>query len=118
MINKLMKKLSILLFCLIFIQNQVTLNAQLTIDKFKQELNDRVNTITTAVPFLMITPDSRAGGMGDIGVATSPDANSQHWNAAKYSFQPRLAIIAFKKICSFHIHVLSPILFLGQSGKT
>jgi len=49
------------------------------------ELNGRVNTITSAVPFLMITPDSRAGGMGDLGVATSPDANSMYWNAAKYS---------------------------------
>ena len=45
---------------------------------------DRV--ITTAVPFLAITPDSRAAGMGDLGVATSPDVNSQHWNAAKYAF--------------------------------
>lgn len=44
------------------------------------------NTITTAVPFLMIAPDSRAGGMGDLGVATSPDENSQHWNPAKYAF--------------------------------
>ena len=33
----------------------------------------------------MITPDSRAGGMGDLGVATSPDANSMYWNPAKYS---------------------------------
>ena len=44
------------------------------------------NTITTAVPFLGITPDSRAGGMGDVGVATNPDVNSQHWNPAKYVF--------------------------------
>lgn len=43
------------------------------------------NTITTAVPFLMISPDSRAGGMGDLGVATSADENSQHWNPAKYA---------------------------------
>lgn len=42
--------------------------------------------ITTAVPFLMITPDSRAAGMGDAGVATSPDGNSAHWNAAKLVF--------------------------------
>lgn len=49
------------------------------------ELNGRVNTITSSVPFLMITPDSRAGGMGDLGVATSPDANSMYWNPAKYS---------------------------------
>lgn len=44
------------------------------------------NTITTAVPFLAITPDSRAGGMGDAGVATTADVNSQHWNPAKYVF--------------------------------
>src|SRR6056297_244966 len=44
------------------------------------------NTITTAVPFLSITPDSRAGGMGDAGVGTTPDLNSQHWNPAKYAF--------------------------------
>lgn len=42
--------------------------------------------ITTAVPFLMITPDSRAAGMGDAGVATSPDGNSAHWNAAKLAY--------------------------------
>jgi len=42
--------------------------------------------ITTAVPFLMIGPDGRAGGMGDGGVATSPDANSMYWNSAKYAF--------------------------------
>ena len=44
------------------------------------------NTITTSVPFLIIAPDSRAGAMGDAGVATTPDANSQHWNPAKYAF--------------------------------
>jgi hypothetical protein len=42
--------------------------------------------ITTAVPFLTITPDARAAGMGDLGVATSPDANSSYWNAAKLAF--------------------------------
>ena len=47
---------------------------------------NNLNTITTAVPFLLISPDSRAGGMGDVGVATSADANSMHWNPAKYSF--------------------------------
>lgn len=46
------------------------------------------NTITTAAPFLLIAPDARAGGMGDIGVATSPDAYSQHWNASKFAFMP------------------------------
>ncbi len=45
-----------------------------------------LNTITTAVPFLIIGPDSRSGGMGDVGVASTPDANSMHWNPAKYAF--------------------------------
>lgn len=44
------------------------------------------NTITTAVPFLAITPDSRAGAMGDAGVGTTADVNSQYWNPAKYIF--------------------------------
>ncbi len=46
----------------------------------------QLNTITTAVPFLLIAPDSRAGALGDAGVATSPDANSMHWNPAKMAF--------------------------------
>lgn len=42
-----------------------------------------INTITTAVPLLMISPDARAGALGDAGGALSPDANSVHWAAAK-----------------------------------
>ncbi len=64
-----------------------------SLSAFSQEVSgidqigrNNLNTITTAVPFLLISPDSRAGGMGDVGVATSPDANSLHWNPAKYSF--------------------------------
>jgi hypothetical protein len=45
-----------------------------------------INTITTAVPFLLICPDSRSGGMGEVGVSTAPDANSNHWNVAKLPF--------------------------------
>ena len=44
------------------------------------------NPIVTAVPSLSIAPDARAGGMGDVGVATTPDVNSQFWNPAKYVF--------------------------------
>ena len=44
------------------------------------------NPITVAVPFLSFAPDSRASAMGDVGVATSPDANSVHWNNAKLAF--------------------------------
>jgi hypothetical protein len=47
---------------------------------------DEPNPITTAAPFLLIVPDARAGGMGDIGVATTADANSQHHNPAQYAF--------------------------------
>lgn len=53
----------------------------------QDELNvDDINAITTAAPFLLITPDARAGAMGDVGVATSPDFNSQHHNPAKAAF--------------------------------
>jgi len=48
-----------------------------------------INTVTTAVPFLLITPDSRGGALGDCGVATSADANSMHWNPAKYVMADR-----------------------------
>lgn len=51
-----------------------------------QDLSGRINTITTAVPFLMICPDSRHGGMGEVGVATPADGNSIHWNSAKLAF--------------------------------
>lgn len=44
------------------------------------------NVIPTAVPALMIAPDARSAGMGDLGVATSPDVYSMHWNPAKYAF--------------------------------
>jgi hypothetical protein len=50
------------------------------------QLDGRTNTINTAVPFLRISPDARAGAMGDVGVATSPDANSIYWNQAKLPF--------------------------------
>ncbi len=49
-------------------------------------LKNKINTITTAVPFLMIAPDARGGGMGDAGVSSSADANSMHWNPAKFAF--------------------------------
>ena len=46
--------------------------------------NSRV--ITTGVPFLLISPDARSAGMGELGVATSPDVFSQQWNPSKYVF--------------------------------
>ncbi|MFN0030567.1 MAG: type IX secretion system outer membrane channel protein PorV [Flavobacteriales bacterium] len=65
-----------------------TSHAQLTVGNGDNERNpaNLLNTITTAVPFLGITPDSRSGAMGDAGVALSPDANSTFWNPAKLAF--------------------------------
>ena len=44
------------------------------------------NPITTGVSSIGITPDARGASMGDLGVATDPDVNSQFWNASKYAF--------------------------------
>ena len=44
------------------------------------------NPVITSMPSLSIAPDARAAGMGDLGVATAADLNSQHWNPAKYTF--------------------------------
>ncbi|MFW5851310.1 MAG: type IX secretion system outer membrane channel protein PorV [Bacteroidota bacterium] len=74
-----------------------------------QVSSDIYNVITTAVPFMTITPDSRSGAMGDVGVATSTDVWSQHWNASKYalaeqdmsigvSYTPWLENLAIKDI--------------------
>ncbi len=46
----------------------------------------KINVVTTAVPFLRISSDARAGAMGETGVATSADVNSQFYNVAKYAF--------------------------------
>jgi hypothetical protein len=53
---------------------------------FSQSSSGELNAIQTVVPFLTIAPDSRAGGMGDAGVATTPDVYSMHWNPAKFAF--------------------------------
>jgi hypothetical protein len=46
----------------------------------------QLNTITTAVPFLQIAPDSRSGALGDAGVALSPTSSATYWNAAKLAY--------------------------------
>lgn len=52
----------------------------------QDEIRDQFNPVRTAVTSLSIAPDARAGGMGDVGVATDPDVHSQYWNPAKYPF--------------------------------
>ena len=54
-----------------------------------------LNPLYTAIPSLSIAPDARAGGMGDIGAATTPDVFSQHWNPSKYAFMESKVGFAF-----------------------
>ncbi|MEM5566977.1 type IX secretion system outer membrane channel protein PorV [Psychroserpens sp. AS72] len=64
-------------------------NAQETIT-----FENQSTVITTGVPFMLIAPDARSAGMGDMGVATSVDAYAQQWNAAKYTFSEAKSGIA------------------------
>ena len=71
-----MKFITTLLFSLIILSS----TAQ-TVGNYLQ-----LNSITTAFPFLQFSPDARSTGLGDVGVALSPDANSFHWNTANLGF--------------------------------
>lgn len=82
-----MKKISlifILISCFLLIKNT---NAQVTIRG--SGLDGKQNAITTAVPFLLISPDARSAALGDAGAATPNDVNAIHWNIAKSSFNNR-----------------------------
>lgn len=63
-------------------------------DKANSQDGNTINVVTSAVPFLRISPDARAGGMGDVGIATSPDANASFWNLAKAPFAASRTSIA------------------------
>ncbi|WP_158838668.1 type IX secretion system outer membrane channel protein PorV [Polaribacter sp. L3A8] len=76
-----MKKLGIYFILCAFVTIKTTAQTEIN--------TDNIGGITTAVPFLLITPDARAGGMGDVGVATSADAFSLFHNAAKMTFSNR-----------------------------
>lgn len=76
-----MKLKIILLACTFF---GVIKSVQAQVNIAGQDSSRRV--ITTAIPFLLIATDARAGAMGDAGVATTADANSTHWNIAKLAF--------------------------------
>ncbi|HMO88801.1 MAG TPA: type IX secretion system outer membrane channel protein PorV [Lacibacter sp.] len=77
-----MRKLTVLLFlCTGLISQQAI--AQ----------NDSINVVTTAVPMLRISPDARSGGMGDLGIATTADANASFWNQAKIPFATQQSAI-------------------------
>lgn len=138
-----LKKVTALVFSLFAIS--FFAQAQRTIGLNQVTGGDRLNTITTAVPFLIISPDSRAGGMGDIGAATTPDVHSVHWNAAKLvkaerslgvgaSFTPWLKelvndiylsyLVGYKKLTantvvggSMRYFSLGDIIFTDQNGN-
>jgi hypothetical protein len=63
-----------------------TINLSFAQDSETVTFPNQSSVITTGVPFMLIAPDARAAGMGDIGVATSVDGFSQQWNPAKYVF--------------------------------
>lgn len=71
-------------FCLVF---TLALKVSFAQPNYNEILGqDKLNAVTTSVPFLLISPDARGGAMGDVGVASSPDANSIHYNPAKLAF--------------------------------
>lgn len=78
-----MKIKNIASFCALLALASSSINAQ---NQVQRAEDVQLNTITTAVPFLQITPDSRSGALGDAGVALSPDANSIHSNPSKLAF--------------------------------
>lgn len=57
-----------------------------SIPSLNAQTADKINVVTTAVPFLRISPDARSGGMGDLSIATSPDAAASYFNLGKVSF--------------------------------
>ncbi len=69
--------------CMVLLMLGAEAFGQITIRELK---GGDLNTINTAVPFITIAPDSRAGAMGDVGIASKADLGSQHWNVAKYAF--------------------------------
>ena len=62
------------------------LTALLSLSASAQDKKDMFNPVNASVTSQTIAPDARAAGMGDVGVATDPDVNSQYWNPAKYPF--------------------------------
>lgn len=72
------------IFALLIFSSSIA-HAQLTPD----QVLGQINTITTAVPFLRISPDARAGGMGEGSIALANDANALHWNVSKLAFNEK-----------------------------
>lgn len=61
-------------------------SAMLALGEIAQAQTQPINIVTTATPFLRISPDARSGAMGEAGIALQPDANATFWNNAKVPF--------------------------------
>ena len=64
-----------------------------TIANAQTSASNNINVVTTAVPFLRISPDARSTGMGETGIATTPDAYSNFWNLGKTPFAKKRASV-------------------------
>ena len=105
----LVKNIPFLLSLIYLFNTQVQAQEEINYSQF-------LNTITTAVPFLMIGPDSRAGGMCDVGVATTPDANSAYWNNAKAAFLEQEQALTISYIP--WLRSLVSDIYMAQAGYT
>ncbi len=73
------------LLCLVLLFPSIrNLNGQ--ISTYETDGSDNPFGRSVSALFLTIAPDARSTGMGDVGVASEPDINSQHWNPSKYAF--------------------------------
>lgn len=78
------------------------------------QTNSQSGGITTATPFLLIIPDARAGGMGDVGVSTRADANSLFHNPAKIAFSGREVMVGLNY--SPWLRNLTDDIFVGSAS--
>lgn len=79
-----MRKISFIITALCLLIFSKDAISQVNIDSL--QITGGLNALEVAASFLTIAPDARSGAMGDVGGASSPDINSQHWNTAKYPF--------------------------------
>ena len=79
-------KTKLKLYIFIFTAVLLAFSSSAQVINTNKDLLGQRNVITTAAPFLLISPDSRSAAMGDLGVATSADASSIHWNPSKLAF--------------------------------
>lgn len=83
-----MNKILLGLLSLVMIVNKSAAQSNVTDEQLQ------LNTITTALPFMSITPDSRAGAMGDAGTALSPNSTSVYWNSSSLIFSEETSEIS------------------------